>query len=379
MLVAAACAGAAATAAVVACIPDLPAGVGAADASEAAAPPQPRCGDRITQLALGEECDPGPLAPDAAPVNGCAANCKVACPSPGRFKWPGNNHCYSIDPQLARTETTAENRCPQGTHLVTFASEEEYQQVAASFDAGAFWVGLVQVPSRNNAYYATTTYEPGWAPTCPGCFAHTSDPTQALPGANADCVEAVADPDASWQQFPCGPDAGAGLAVICEREPSAGPQSQRCDGGVCIDLVRTFPSKHYVYVSAAKSGDDAEAYCESLGGTLVVLESRDEREQLWHELQRMAGTGTPGNLWIGLSRADGAAAEAFTWADDAGGDAYDPAWGDRQPGTGAGSRAYLSPSTTIPPPLDNTLAHDSIASLSTLPFVCQLPGADAGP
>ena len=49
------------------CMPDLPADSADADADGASAwGSVPRCGDGIIQLGLGEQCDPGDLAPDAA-------------------------------------------------------------------------------------------------------------------------------------------------------------------------------------------------------------------------------------------------------------------------------------------------------------------------
>ena len=154
----------------------------------------------------------------------------------------------------------------------------------------------------------------------------------------------------------------------------AGVQSQHCDGGVCIDLVWTFPQKQYVYVSQKLGGDEAESYCAGLGGTLVVLQSRDEREQLWRELSRMTGVGVPTDIWIGLSLVDG----GWVWDDGAGLDAYPSPFGDGQP-KGIGSRAYLVQSSVLPIPLDTTLGHNDVVSTTPLPFVCQLPGSDAGP
>lgn len=362
-----------------ACVPDLPPDESPGDASaegspdaadESRAPPAPYCGDGIIQLDNGEHCDPGvTLAPDAT-AGGCTWDCQVACPL--GFVWPQNDHCYSFEGQEATSlDPQAVGHCTGTAHVVTFASEEEFQAVATTLEAGAFWVGLGLFGGPSNAYTPTALFEPGWDPTCTGCYAHTTDPAAPLPGAPQGCVEALSDADASWQQYPCA-DAGR-LHVVCEREPS-GVHSQGCDAGACIDLVWTHLQKRYVFVSTRMDGDSAEAQCGLLGGTLVVLQSRDEREQLWHELSRLTASKAPASIWIGLSQRSG----AWVWDDDAGADAYPSPWGDRQP-RGNGSRAYLVETFGPPTPVDTTLAKNDLGALSvSLPFACQLTPTDGG-
>jgi len=366
----------------VACIPDLPAEASSAndasvdagaDADSQPPPPPaaPRCGDGIVDLDLGEQCDPG-TAPDATSTV-CSSTCKMTCPDAGGYVWPQNNHCYSYDgTQAPGLDDQAANHClaaATATHVVTFASEAEFQAVVGALQPGAFWVGLDPVAGLPNEYTPLASYEPGWAPTCTGCFAHTDDPTSALPGTTAGCVEALADAAAAWQQYPC--SAAPKIGVVCEREPT-GLLTQRCDGGTCIDLPFTHLQKRYVYVSTKMGGDAAEAQCQTLGGTLVVLQSRDEREQLWYALERM---GAPGSFWIGFAQQNG----VWSWVDDAGADAYPSPWGNKQP-DGNGSRAYLVQETsTMPLPLDTTLGHNDVDVVSgMLTFVCQVPATDGG-
>jgi hypothetical protein len=370
-----------------ACIPDLPA-VGAlvndasvdqdagadaavdADAEAAAPPATPYCGDGVIQLDRGEQCDPGTPADAASSV---CSECKMICPADGGFVWPSNNHCYTYDGTQAAALLEAANHCatPTGTHVVTFASDEELQAVVAALRPGNAWVGYDPVAGVPNEYTAFANFEPGWAPTCPGCFAHTDDASAPLPGVAEGCVEAVADAGAPWQQYPC--SAAPKISVVCEREPT-GLQTQRCDGGTCIDLPYTHAEKRYVLLATKMGGDTAETQCEALGGTLVVLETRDEREQLWYALYRMGGT--PGSFWIGLSEQNG----VWSWADDAGADAYPPPWGNKQP-DGNGSRAYLQQDTSDMPPIpfDTTLAHNDVDVVSgALYSVCQVPVVDGG-
>jgi cysteine-rich repeat protein len=351
------------------CIPDLPSSV-AVDTDTGAGSdvvaPVPHCGDGIVQLSLGEQCDPG-----ANPQVGCSPTCQIQCD--GGFHWSSNDHCYGVVPPGAASIGEAiTTRCTGSSHVVTFASEQELAAVVGALDAGAFWVGMNQDVAK---FDPVTLLEPGWDPTCSGCFAQTPDPTQPLPGYDGGaqaCVEGFSDLDASWQQYPC--TGGKRIPVICEREP-VGRLSQVCglvDGGECFDLRFTYGSKTYVYVKLAAPADAAEQQCESLGGTLVVLQSRDEREQLWKELARMSGAGLPTTIWIGLSIADGAS--DWTWADDASLDAYAPPWGDRQPKDG-GARAYLFQNNGSPALVDETLARVETTALF-LPYVCQLPARD---
>jgi hypothetical protein len=346
------------------CIPDLPSAVVAPepDAESDAAPPAPHCGDGIVQLSLGEQCDPG-----AAPAVDCV-KCQVVCD--GGFHWSRNDHCYvDVPPGAVAISEAIMTRCTGGTHVVTFASGEELGVVVGALDAGQFWVGMYEAVAK---FDSVTSLEPGWDPTCSGCFAQTTDPTQPLPGWDAGqlCVEGFSDLDASWQQYPC--SGGKRIDVICEREP-VGRLSQPCnDGGECFDLRFTHGAKSYVFVKLAAPADTAEQQCESLGGTLVVLQSRDEREQMWKELARMSGAGLPTTIWIGLSVADGGA--DWTWADDASADAYPPPWADRQP-RDAGGRAYLYQNNGTPPLVDDTLAHGETTPLF-LPYVCQVPARD---
>jgi len=352
------------------CIPDLPSGAAPGLDAQPDVAPGPACGDGVVQLALGEQCDPGPLAAGAEPPVGCSATCQIQCD--GGFHWSRNDHCYGVVPPGTVSLDQASTRCPGTTqHIVTFASGEELAAVAGGLDAGAFWVGMYEGLAK---FESIASLEPGWEPACSGCFAQTPDPTQPLPGADAGqtCVEGFSDLDASWQQVPC--SGGKRLQVVCEREP-LGRLSQPCsvvDGGECFDLRFTHGAKSYLYVRQAAPADYAEQQCESLGGTLVVLQSRDEREQLWKELARMSGAGLPTTIWIGLSIPDGGS--GWTWADDAPVDAYAPPWGERQPRDG-GTRAYLYQNGGTPPLVDETLARVETTPLF-LPYVCQLPARD---
>jgi hypothetical protein len=106
-----------------------------------------------------------------------------------------------------------------------------------------------------------------------------------------------------------------------------------------------------------------------------VLESRDEREQLWYQLSKQSVTATPLQFWIGL-----ASSGPWVWDDDAGQDAYPAEWAWFQPvapAPGVPTRAYLfyqqglsfsTLAVNTPPPAD----------AGALSYVCELRGPDAG-
>ena len=387
-----------ATASVASCIPDLPSEPPHSDAGVLAAPAG-YCGDGYIDPAAGEECDPG-VTPGDAGIAGCTATCKVDCS--GGWIWPNNLHCY----QAIGTAWSAKNpvygfqpatnlcqaRGPGNAHVVTFASDEEFQAVTGALDAGTFWVGL----SLGTPGYASfAMYEPGWSTSCSGCFARTVGPDAGLTpyldgSAPADagpveCVIASSQPQQPWQQYPCAltpsPRRPSPVSVICEFEP-VGRRSMPCEAGTCIDLAVTHGSKRYVYQERAASADQAEAACSALHGHLVVLQSSDEREQLWRELSQVVSQ--PREVWIGLAQVGGTPRQRPTWQwdDNQPAQAYASEWGDLQPTPRSlnpalattTTRAYLQHASPVSPaPYDDTLAHNDNGSVSMLPYVCQIP------
>jgi hypothetical protein len=370
--------------------------------SSSGSPAPPGCGDGYIDLGAGEQCDPGQPGVSAG---GCSADCRVQCSG---FAWLGNNHCYELIPQAANSlspgPSSANGLCGQalapGGHVVTFASDDEYRAVTGAFtDAGAspFWVALLAQPGYKDRYGSLVSFEPGWWTDCTGCYAHTADPTAPLQLARANdpmafCVQSSTDPKQWWTAIDC---TGVNPVphVICEREP-VGVQSRPCAGGTCIELVWTHGQKSYVYHDTPSSPDEAELACVNAGGRLVVPWSRDEREQLWHELGRVVVP--PAAIWIGLSQGSGAAvasdsgtgaetgvdagdAGPWVWDDGMQEDAHPSPWAGNQPqttGKGNTTRAYMTHVAFLS---DDTLAHNvAPTSGGQLPFVCELVGADAG-
>jgi hypothetical protein len=363
------------------CIPDLP-------ADRDAGPPSV-CGDGIIDLSAGEQCDPGPGAIDAG-IGGCSATCQMQCPD-GGVTWADNNHCYyPVSEALgAMSLERASSACGATGHVVTFASEAEFEEVVPLIGAGdPFWVGLDMDSLPLGSYASVDSLEPGWSSRCPGCYAHHADAGAALPvypdasadGGSQDCIAAFADPSQPWNEFPCRGLRFVTLNVVCEVEP-VGRDSTPCEAGICIDLVKTHTSKTYVYQATPASSDDASAACEALGGTLVVLQSSDEREQLWKELARL--TVVPPAIWIGLSQTSSGSVHVpatWQWDDHTPSDgpdaAYPSEWATGQPigvGQDGYKRAFLYQSQAASL-VDDTLATNqpTLAPDGTLPYVCEV-------
>src|SRR5205807_375055 len=112
-----------------------------------------------------------------------------------------------------------------------------------------------------------------------------------------------------------------------------------------------------------------------IGGRLVVLQSPEEREQLWHELSSL--TAAPTAVWIGLSQVGNPApfqppSQPWNWEDDASDNRYRSEWGDQEPSSSPlpapSPRAYLWHQGVA----DDTLAHSEQPPTHTLPYVCEI-------
>jgi hypothetical protein len=319
------------------------------------------CGDGFVDSAAGEECD---LGPEKAP--GCTSACKIDCAK--GFLDPITAHCYLVLPAIT-SRAQAESACQaNGAHLVTFGSEEELFRLIPQLPSTVenYWVGLERDPTTG-VHTSVTPEEPGWAPKtrCTGCWAKTDAkdemPRVGVGTAPFPCVVGTTQVAQPWVQTRC--EVNVPITPICEREPP-GRTASECGGAVCITLRRT-PGKRYEYFRTSATADAAASACASLGGSLVVLESREEREALVREVSGFSKD--PFSFWIGLAHKDG----AWTWEDGAKlgtKDRPDP-WGDREPRALAnGTRAYVTAHLGA---YDTQLAHAD--SGGERPYVCQLP------
>jgi hypothetical protein len=383
-----------------ACLPTL-AAIGQVEAgggADAESTPFSGCGDGFIETLddggdAGESCDPG----DAS-VPGCE-KCHFVCS--GAIDDAG--HCYFLVEDTSRYSSAQTACANQGAHVVTLSSKREIEFVSgllSANDAGddAYWVGLLAsgnlAGSGTAAPWGAEADEPGWPGSsnpCPGCFAVGADndnafrPLEDLDGGASALQCLVADRDAGWLQASC--TAGARtFKTICEREP-VGQRQFFCGGAYCTTIPVTVGRKRYVISIEQVTADEAYAECKARygvdRGSLVLLETREEREQLIYEIRKRFTQ--PTSFWIGLALTDGG---AWTWDDGVADEetTRPRPWGDLQPNDaeiGAG-RAFLS----IPEePLkrvhfDTQLAYsdDGQGAAARRQYVCERPpeSRDAG-
>jgi hypothetical protein len=356
------------------------------------------CGDGILTVgqydagifySSGEQCDPntgdddGGVKGDAG-VIGCSATCRVECD--GGVVNPNTNHCYFELPSTTSLDVEpngAEARCRElNAHVVTFADDAERNFVVAQFsrsylhgDAGPFWVGISEDPvSQAYVPVVSPANEPGWSPACSGCYAPSNvdgSIPKILTDAGGNCILELGA--LGWSQFGCSTSSKNPIPVICEREP-VGDLWIPCAGSLCASIPETAGNKRYLYSPTVVSADEAATACarDLVGGSLVVFDSRAERETLLRSfIQHFPSDPTngeptaPTSVWIGYSI--GADAGAFGWDNEAGLDASP--WGDNEPNVEAGSptRAYANLDNQF---YDVQLAHDD-DSQTPRPYICQ--------
>jgi hypothetical protein len=357
-----------------------------------------------------ETCDPG-----ANPNPGCSADCEIVCSAPdggGTFvDLNASNHCYATFPVPQNYDTGA-------TTCGAAVDDNEVTAVvgalSTSLTASRFWVG-VERTKTSGPYVALATNEPGWNVPgmlnlgCSGCFMYgvsgvlpsTSSIPEVDGGEGQQCVVAELSEEsaqnARTSMEVMGPNEVA--QVVCEREP-VGARSVGCfDGSFCFNVLATIASsKAYVYNPNPMTAPAAGEYCRRLtdagkGSSLVILESRAEREQVIYELSQLRSLGgaPPIKFWIGLHT------EPIQLSGDAGADGGDAGiawvwddmvvapplftstsprpsvWGDSQPAPGVVvGTAYIDLEGDYDTGLARAGSEDvGSAPALTNPFVCQ--------
>ncbi|AKU99563.1 hypothetical protein AKJ09_06227 [Labilithrix luteola] len=349
-----------------ACLPDLEVPP-PATLSEAGVSSSSRgCGDGLIETLddggdAGESCDPG-----EAGARGCE-DCRITCE--GTLD-PVSGHCYFLG-GAESSYKDALATCDQAqAHVVTFSSTAEAALVDTVAGGSPYWVGLAYNDAELSAYAPANREEPGAARAresgpCPGCFAIGIE-AGTLPASDGGAaVDCVASDHGQWIQVPC---ESAPFAAICEREP-IGLRMQSCAGGYCFTLPATVGRKTYLLVVSMDTAEQAALTCASLeGGSLVRFDSREEREQLAHEITARFPGEPQLEFWIGM-RNDGG-----VWNWDDGDASRPPPWGDGEPAEAApGTRAYVSISAGEVPPYDTQLAHTDKGPAQVLRYVCERP------
>lgn len=363
--------GCAAVGAVNACLPELEA-LPVVPAEGGSPTEVTGCGDGIIATNddggdAGESCDPGSGA-----ANGCNKDCTISCAG---VVGP-SGHCYFLaDP--SDYEQALKNCNTVGGHVVTIGSENEAALVARVADGGTYRVGLLLDDNLSIVAYKTPLFveEPGWPGTrtsCPGCLAFGANDAgefaPLVPDSGTDHRCLVAGPDGQWLQVAC-KDSDAGVATICEREP-VGQRSQSCGGPLCTTLPSTAGKKRYVVSISPATATQADEFCRSYpGGSLVVFDSREEREELAREIRQLVPASQQNPVltaWIGLAKTD----DRWQWAD--GVDSLDggrPApWANTQPAPTGKGRAYMRLDVTA---FDTQLAIAGDDDSASRLFICQ--------
>ena len=166
-----------------------------------------------------------------------------------------------------------------------------------------------------------------------------------------------------WLQVPCG---GPRRATVCEREP-VGTRATTCAGGYCFTLPTTAGQKSYLVSFLPGSLAQSVESCSLLdGGSLVMLDSAEEREQLAHEVLIHDDSIVQQDVWIGLVQDAG----TWTWEDGVplGKSARPVPWGNAQPGAAAGVRAFMRLAATA---YDTQLVYADDGDASPRVFACQ--------
>jgi hypothetical protein len=363
-----------------ACLPDL-AAIPADEPLEAAVAPFEGCGDGVIATLddggdAGESCDPG----GDAQVPGCRG-CRIACE--GTLD-PESGHCYFVS-GVDESYALAAARCKaERAHVVTFASNDEISLVNDIASSG-YWVGLsIQSADLLGAYGppAERVEEPGFpvpsaastaaSGPCEGCFGVGAD-AGVFPLADPADVDASSEPScvasqggSAWFRVPCDRK-GLTRTTVCEREP-AGLRGKICgNDGICLTVARTAGVKTYLVTVSAADPETAATTCGFLdSGSLVVFDSREEREQLAHEIFARYPDNEQ-QLWIGL------AADGGTWSWDDGVSAADPrrppAWGNAQPAGVTSARAFIRVNAGAA--YDRQLAYADDGGRAPRLFICQ--------
>ena len=355
----------------VACLPDPDrAAADAGNTPDARTPGA--CGDGFIDPSIdgsAEECDPGASGGDTP---GCSPSCRVQCD--GGVIDPVTKHCYF---RLSRTTAESDGRSACGSmqlrsHVVTFAGDDEVGFIADAGFAPGFWVGLNYFGSHlGYLSEGDSNGEPGWnypsnSAACPGCYARTGSTTDsyfpplgAEGGPMPECV--YADSLTEWHHSPC--SGAPPRDTLCEREPP-GTRATVCNGGICITVAQTQGTKRYLFVPSDTTADDAKGSCEALSGSLVLFDTREEREQLTREIAKYTGE-VGASFWVGLAAN---AAGAYVWEDGKPDSARPSLFGIDAGVATPGARVFVSLRTTDP--IDKGLGHADVPqSLHT--YVCQ--------
>jgi len=296
----------------------------------------------------GEQCDDGNVVAD----DGCSAGCVLECEG-----WIDDltGTCYlPIARSTAATE--AKDRCEglagKNAHVLTIHGDREQLLVskwAASVGYEQVFAGLAT--GDRITWTSLAPREPGWiADGCPGCYAPWAGGVPDLGRV------AIMDKAASWSWRAV--ELNGVYDLICERARAGKPfnecRSPECDPVTTTEL--TWGDHRYRIVSSAVHYEAASNACAAWGGSLLVIDSVEEREMI-------VRFGPTPRFWIGLTRAAGGG--AWTWADGKNEADRKIPWGSLEAGAAA-----LWGVVVVSAEFDTGLVQPA-NNLVALPYVCR--------
>ncbi|TMQ06211.1 MAG: tandem-95 repeat protein, partial [Deltaproteobacteria bacterium] len=177
------------------------------------------CGNGVRE-GVHEECDDG----NAAPGDGCEANCRLTCGSgTGADRATvdaASGHCFAAFDGVQHSYQEAAAMCAAlGGHLPTITSESEDDAAFAAVRAGDTpWLGADDI-AVEGAFHWTTGEPLGYS---------NFDPGKPDNAGNADCVQYLAD--GAWSDAGCS-GAGGVAGTLCELELAAATPAFATGGG----------------------------------------------------------------------------------------------------------------------------------------------------
>lgn len=243
-------------------------------------------------------------------------NTGIGIPSPSENENTAvyNGHTYAYYDTACSWEQANEYCRSMGGHLVTITSAEEQAKVEQIMSEGTmqgYWIGSKRTASGGD--FAWITGEPfeytKW---------HTGQPDYYL--GNEDYLM-IYRSSKYWNDLDNLSDNISGkCGYICEWDTTLGSLS--IPNSNDNSSVVSYNGHTYAYYDLGYTWDDAEKYCESMGGHLATITSEQEQKTV-HEMIR---NGTKSNYWIGGYKT---ASGSFAWIT---GEAYSyAAWSSGNP------------------------------------------------
>lgn len=201
-----------------------------------------------------------------------------------------NGHTYAYYDTACSWEQANEYCRSMGGHLVTITSAEEQAKVEQIISAGTmqgYWMGSKR--AANGGDFAWTTGEPfeykKW---------HSGQPDYYL--GNEDYLM-IYTSSKCWNDLDNLSDNISGkCGYICEWDTTSGSLS--IPNSNDNSSVASHNGHTYAYYDMAFTWEDAEKYCESLGGHLATITSEEEQTKI----EQMISGGAMEGYWLGSKR-----------------------------------------------------------------------------